>query len=181
MKENKNLKNLIILFAVLITLYIFFYFIFFFILGESSYEFIIAFCFIFLVYVLYKNFSVYVYNLLWSLSKDIWLHLVSLLFILKSINELIINFNNIYLKFLHYKTFILNSISVSLHEIWFTLNTINIKKYLINNVLILFFHRLGVIEEMNNKIINYEFINLYNNKKIDLFNNYFFIFYLNNK
>jgi hypothetical protein len=181
MREIKNIIKLIILFGVLMTFYIFFYFIFFFVLGESSYEFIIAFCFLFLIYILYKNFSVYIYNILWSLSKDIWLHLVTLLFILKSINELLLNFNCIYLKFLHYKTFILNSVSTSLNVFWFDLNNNLIKKYFINNVLTQFFNRLTIIEKLNNKIINYEFINFYNRKKIDIFGTYFILFFFKNK
>ena len=178
MKDVRNNK-LFIFFWVLITFYVLFYFIFFFILGENSFEFIIAFCFSFLIFILYKEFSVHIYNYLWSLSKDIWLNLTNLLFVLKSINELIVNFNNIYLKFLHYKVYVLNSVSFSLNDIWFSINNNLLKKYFINNVLILFFDKLNIINKFNNKIINYQFINILNLNKVQMFNNYFILILFN--
>lgn len=179
MKDIKNYTKLFILFGVLITFYVLFYFIFFFILGNNSYEFIIAFCFLFLIYILYKQFSAYVYSSLWNLSKDIWLNLTNLLFVLKSINELINSFNIIYSKFLHYKVYILNSVSFSLNSIWLNINNSILRKYFINNVLLLFYNRLNIMYKYDNKLISYQFINLFNYNKVHVFNNYFILTFFN--
>ena len=184
MKENRNNISLIFLLSVLIIFYGIFSFIFFFILNENSIEFLIAFSFIFLVYILYKNFSKNIYIFLWNLSKEIWLHLSSLLLILKSISELVKNMNNIYLKFLIYKTTSLIIINFSLNDIWFQINKNIMIKFFINEILSLFFGWLYFFNERF-KYLNNKLLFKYNNKylfryfKINILK-IFYLFKINN-
>jgi hypothetical protein len=152
MEKTKNWTNLISLLCVFMSIYGIFYFIFFFILGSNSVELIIAFSFIFLIFIIYKKTASYLYNYLWSLSKGIWLHYASLLMLLKSMKEMTINLNRLYLNFIEYKVIVLNSVSFSLDNIWHNLNIILINKYFVNNILKQLFYKINFIEKNNNYI-----------------------------
>jgi hypothetical protein len=180
MERAKNWTNLISLLCVLIVFYVFFFFLFFFVLGNNSVEFIIAFSFISLVYLTYKNISNYVYFYLWNLSKDIWLHYTSLLILLKSIREMILSLNKSYLIFLKNKIIALNNVGYSLDDIWGNLNNILLNKYFINNVLKQLLYKYNLINMNTNKINNLIFIDINSNYKIKLVNIFNFILLLKN-
>jgi len=170
MERTRSLTNLISLFSVLVIFYFMFYFLFFFVLGNNSVEFVIAFGFISLVFLVYKKVKNYLYFYLWNLSKDIWLHYVTLLYILKATRKMILTLNRTYLVFLKNKLILLNSISYSLDDIWGNLNTVLLNKYLINNVLRQLIYKYNLIYLNTNKVNNYiymEFNSLYRIKMVN--------------
>jgi hypothetical protein len=184
MERAKNWTNLISLLCVLLLFYSLFYFIFFFVLGNNSVEFVIAFSFIFLVYLSYKKVSTYVYFYLWNLSKDIWLHYASLLFILKATREMILSLNKSYLNFLQNKLVLLNNVSYSLDDIWGNLNITLLKKYFVNNVLKQLLYKYSLIYANTNKINKFILLdmNLYYKVKIlSIYNLIVFFKQYNNK
>ena len=147
---TKNSNFLIKLLIIYVLFYISFFFIFFFILGSNSVELVIAFSFIFLLILIYFFFSNSLNEYFINISKTIWIHFSNLILLLKLSKEIILNINKTYLFFLEYKMYVLYNINHSLDFIFSELVLNLSEKFLINNLLKLFYNKLILIQQSNN-------------------------------
>jgi len=132
-------KNIFIL-SLLVGFYLVFRTIFFVFFGNSSVDVLIGCTIFFLFFLIYKKSRYFIYNYLWSLTKNLYLNFFSLFKLLISLRKLVLGYNKIYLEYFRYNLLALRIIFKTLNVIYkkSTLNLLN--KFQIN----LFINKLNL-------------------------------------
>lgn len=118
--------------SVLVGFYLVFRTIFFVFFGNSSVDVLIGFTVFFLFFLIYKKSRKFLYNYIWSLTKNLYLNFFSLFKLLVSFRKLVVGYNTIYLDYFRYSVFSLRMVSKSMSLVYKNLNLDLLNKFLIN-------------------------------------------------
>jgi len=132
--------------SVLVCFYLVFRTLFFVFFGNSSVDVLIGFTVFFLFFLIYKKSRLFIYNYLWSLTKNLYLNFFSLFKLLISLRKLVLGYNKVYLEYFRYNLFALKIISKTINvvykkTIWsllnrfqinFFINKLNLKLFFVN-------------------------------------------------
>jgi len=127
-----NLKGIGFFLGVMISFYVIYYFVFFLFIGNSSVDITIGFSIFLLFFLLYKKGRRFIYNYVWSLTKNLYLHYFTLNKLLFRFRILIYRYNRVYLHYFRYNFFVLKIVSNSMSLIYNKLSNSLLNKYLIN-------------------------------------------------
>jgi len=132
--------------SVLVCFYLVFRTIFFVFFGNSSVDILIGCTIFFLFFLIYKKSRYFLYNYLWSLTKNLYLNFFSLFKLLISLRKLVLGYNKVYLEYFRYNLFALKIISKTINVVYkkiilnllnrfqinFFINKLNLKLFFVN-------------------------------------------------
>jgi len=132
--------------SVLVCFYLVFRTIFFVFFGNSSVDILIGCTIFFLFFLIYKKSRYFIYNYLWSLTKNLYLNFFSLFKLLISLRKLVLGYNKVYLEYFRYNLFALKIISKTINVVYkkiilnllnrfqinFFINKLNLKLFFVN-------------------------------------------------
>jgi len=134
--------------SVLVCFYLVFRTIFFVFFGNSSVDVLIGFTIFLLFFLIYKKSRLFIYNYMWSLTKNLYLNFFSLFKLLISFRKLVLGYNKVYLEYFRYSFFALRIVSKSMSLAFNKLSLNLLNKFLIN----LFLNKLNLkLFFVNNK------------------------------
>ena len=134
--------------SVLVCFYLVFRTIFFVFFGNSSVDVLICFTIFLLFFLIYKKSRLFIYNYMWSLTKNLYLNFFSLFKLLISFRKLVLGYNKVYLEYFRYSFFALRIVSKSMSLAFNKLSLNLLNKFLIN----LFLNKLNLkLFFVNNK------------------------------
>jgi len=132
--------------SVLVCFYLVFRTIFFVFFGNSSVDILIGCTIFFLFFLIYKKSRYFLYNYLWSLTKNLYINFFSLFKLLISLRKLVLGYNKVYLEYFRYNLFALRIISKTINIVYkkiilnllnkfqinFFINKLNLKLFFVN-------------------------------------------------
>jgi len=146
-----KLRKFFVSMGIVFLLYAIFYIIFFFFLASLSVDGLIGFSMFFLFAVIYRFGGVFINRYFMSISRNIWLYFVSLIFLTYLIKNLFIN---IYSSLKNIFVFHVFSNYYIFYELEKTLNDLNIillNKFILNSVLFELYYKRLVINNLSEK------------------------------
>ena len=129
---NNYLKGIGFFFGLIVGFYIVCYYVFFLFIGNSSVDVVIGLSIFSLFFLIYKKGRRFIYNYVWSLTKNLYLHYRTLYTLLIRFKVLVYRYNRLYLHFFRYNFFVLKIVSNSMSIIYNKLSNLLLNKYLIN-------------------------------------------------
>jgi len=127
-----HLKGIEFFIFVMLIFYVIYYFIFFVFVGKFSVDVTIGFTIFLLFFLFYKKGRKFIYNYVWSLTKNLYLHYFTLNKLLFKFRILVYRYNRVYLHYFRYNFFVLKIVSNSMSLVYNKLSLLLLNKYLIN-------------------------------------------------
>jgi len=174
-----NLQDIGFLLFFMFVFYIIYYYIFFLFIGKCNVDVVIGFSIFLLFFLLYKKGRRFIYNYVWSLTKNLYLNFVTLNKLLVRFRVLIYRYNRVYLYFFNYTFLVLKVLSKSMSLIYNKLSLMLVDKYLTN----LMYNRLNlklyyIITKTNDLPIEYIITNNLAIYELNIFLAYDILFFL---
>lgn len=158
-----HLKGIGFFLFMILSFYVVYYFVFFLFIGKFSVDVTIGFSIFLLFFLLYKKGRRFIYNYVWSLSKNLYLHYFTLNKLLLRFRILVYRYNRVYLHYFRYNFFVLKIVSNSMSLVYNKLSLLLLNKYLVNSI----YNKLNLkFYYVNSKINNLPIEHIFKNNSI---------------
>jgi len=147
-------KKVILLIVFCFSLYYIFYFIFFVIFKSLSVEGFVGLNILLMFAYIYRFFGSLINSFFLNISKAIWLHFITLINLVISLKDLILEINYNYLELLQVQIYSLNSVYIELVNNFNENYYLFLKNFVLNYLSFNFFYKINFIKFINNNVIN---------------------------